>query len=128
VPEGFTLYSLAETIVDAFNFYFDHCFGFYDNTKRWTNSIECYELFKDIEKEQMLEPSRCQSVKRTKVNKVFDSISKRMLFLFDYGDNWHFIVKLTKIEPPQDIKYPIIVKSVGEAPPQYPEIDEEEVF
>jgi len=53
VPEESTLYSLAEEIVVAFDFYFDHCFGFYDNIKRWTESNECYELFKDIEKEEI---------------------------------------------------------------------------
>ena len=31
IPEYFTLYSLAETIVDSFGFDFDHPFGFYDN-------------------------------------------------------------------------------------------------
>ena len=48
IPEYFTLYSLAETIVDSFGFDFDHPFGFYDNIKRWSHSDEGYELFADI--------------------------------------------------------------------------------
>ncbi|MEM4310914.1 MAG: hypothetical protein QXX95_00800 [Nitrososphaerales archaeon] len=49
-----------------------------------------------------------------------------MLFLFDYGDEWHFIVKLKKIEADKkEVNYPLIVKSVGEAPPQY-EMPEED--
>lgn len=52
-----------------------------------------------------------------------------MLFLFDYGDNWHFIVELKGIESPkEDAKYPFVVESVGYAPPQYGEVDEEDEF
>jgi len=124
VPEGSTLYNLAEVIVDSFDFDFDHCFGFYDNIKRWTESTEGYELFADIGEE-----SKFKSVKRTKINEVFDKIKKKMLFLFDYGDEWHFIVELKGIESPEeDAKYPLVAKSVGEAPPQYRhrEMDEED--
>jgi hypothetical protein len=51
IPGDFTLYSLAEAIVDSFGFYFDHPFGFYDNIKKWPNSNEGYELFADIGKD-----------------------------------------------------------------------------
>jgi hypothetical protein len=126
IPERFTLYGLAEEIVDAFDFDFDHCFGFFDNLKLWTESNECYELFKDIEKEQGLEPTYCKSVKKTRVGGVFNEIGKKMLFLFDYGDEWRFIVELKGIElPKQDTNYPLILESIGNAPPQYGEIDED---
>ena len=43
-----------------------------------------------------------------------------MLFLFDYGEEWHFIVELTGIELAKDGgEYPFVVESVGDAPPQY---------
>ncbi len=51
IPEGFTLHSLAEAIVEGFDFDFDHAFGFYDNIERWTDSVEGYELFADIGEE-----------------------------------------------------------------------------
>lgn len=119
IPEGFTLYNLAEAILDSFDFWFDHCFGFYDEMKRWTESREGYELFADIGEE-----SEFKGVKRTKVNRVFDTIKKKMLFLFDYGDEWRFIVELKGIESPtEDANYPFVVESVGEAPPQYGEVE-----
>jgi len=121
IPEGFTLYNLAEVIVDSFDFYFDHAFGFYNNIKRWRESTEGYELFAD-----MGEKSKFKGVKRTKINKVFDKIKKKMLFLFDYGDEWYFIVELKGIESlEEDAKYPLVVESVGKAPPQYEEMDED---
>ncbi len=128
IPEGFTLYNLAKAVVDAFDFDFDHAFGFYDNVRDWISSEECYELFKDLEEEGILTPepySTSKSVKKTKVNEVFNTVGKRMLFLFDYGDEWHFILKLVKIESlKRDVKYPLIMKSVGKAPPQYGEVEE----
>jgi hypothetical protein len=48
-----------------------------------------------------------------------------MLFLFDYGDEWHFIVELKGIELPKEgEKYPLVVESVGGVPLQYGEADE----
>src|SRR3989337_4432311 len=78
IPEGLTLYRLAEAIIDSFDFALDHAFGFYNNIKRWTDSDEGYELFADIGEE-----SRFKGVEKTKVNKVFDKIGKKMLFPFD---------------------------------------------
>lgn len=122
IPNGSTLHSLAEVIVDSFNFDFDHAFGFYDNIKRWTEAEEGYEVFAD-----MGEGSEFKGVKIARVNKVFNRIKKRMLFLFDCGDEWHFIVELKGIESPNDeAKYPFVVESVGEAPLQYGEMDEQD--
>jgi len=65
-------------------------------------------------------PKEYQSVEEAKVSTAFNKIRKRLLGLFDYGDEWHFIVELKGIESPKEnVKYPFIVKSVGEAPPQY---------
>ncbi len=113
--EDFTLYGLAEALVDSFNFNFDHAFGFYDNIAKWPNSNEGYELFADIGEE-----SKFKGVKGTRVNKVFDKVKKKMLFLFDYGDEWHFIVELKGIELAKEgQEYPFLAESVGDAPPQY---------
>jgi hypothetical protein len=122
IPEEFTLYRLAEAIVDSFDFYFDHCFGYYDNLEKWTQSDEGYELFTDIGEE-----SEFKGVERTKVKRVFDKVGKKMLFLFDYGDEWHFIVELKGVESPKEgEKYPLISKFVGIAPPQYEPLDEDD--
>jgi hypothetical protein len=119
IPGDFTLYSFAEAIVDSFHFDFDHPFGFYDNIKRWPRSSEGYELFADIEK-----GSQFKGVKITRAHKVFDKIGKKMLFLFDYGDEWHFIVELKGIELPKEgEQYPSVVKSGGGVPLQYGEAD-----
>jgi hypothetical protein len=113
-----SLYNFAEGIVDSFDFCFDHCFGFFDNLKNWTDSLNSYELFVDIP-DVACDSPESKSVKKTKVQDLF-SINDKMLFLFDYGDGWEFIIQLKKIDSPDMKKsYPLLIDSSGKAPEQY---------
>jgi hypothetical protein len=70
--------------------------------------------------------SDAESVERTKVAAAFATIGKTMLFVFDYGDEWRFQVKLLGLgEKAPKTRYPRLVATLGEAPPQY-EYDEDE--
>ncbi len=111
-----TLYGLAESIVRAFNFDFDHAFGFFSKlTGNVFRSPVQYELFADMGSGI---PSR--SVKRTKIEQAFPMVGSKMLFLFDYGDEWRFKVAVIGISKPEPkASYPKVIKTVGEAPPQY---------
>jgi len=91
-----TLYSFAKFIVRSFGFDFDHCFGFYSNFDRISDSGKAYELFVDV-REEPLSP-KTKGVKKTKVFQVFKKPGDKMLFLFDYGDGWRFIVELKEIK------------------------------
>jgi hypothetical protein len=55
------------------------------------------------------------------------------LYLFDYGDRHLFTVQLgaTSVMPPEELRsrtYPRLVDSQGEAPPQYPDWDDDEIW
>ena len=64
-------------------------------------------------------------MKRTKVAQAFPKIGSKMLFLFDYGDEWKFPVEVIGFgEKMPKTRYPKVLAVVGEAPPQYPDIDE----
>ncbi|MEK7658767.1 MAG: hypothetical protein AAB352_02760 [Patescibacteria group bacterium] len=120
-----SLYNLAEEIVNAFGFDFDHCFGFFDNLDSWTKAKVKYELFADTP-ETRLENPNSKSVEKTKIQQVFTNVGDKMLFLFDYGDNWEFIVELKIIEKPDFKKlYPLLLESAGKAPEQYPAFEDE---
>jgi len=123
IPENFNLYKLAEAIVKDYDFDFDHAFGFFDTiSELWFQSKKKYELFTDMED---IEPTGAESVKNTKVSEVWKNLGDKMLFLFDYGDTWLFVVELTGFDKREvKKKYPHTVKKVGLAPEQYPEIDE----
>jgi len=119
-----SLHDLAAGIVDAFDFDFDHAFGFYSKlTGPYHQSPEKYELFADLEDGA----SDTGSVQRTTVAQAFPAVGKKMLFLFDYGDDWHFKVELTALgQMVPRARYPKILASVGKPPPQHPPADEED--
>ena len=115
------LYDLAFAIVRAFDFDFDHAFGFYSKvTGNIYDSPIKYELFVD-----MGESSDAGSVKRTPIVEAFPAVGGQMTFLFDYGDEWLFRAKTTGLgKKERGVKYPKILKTVGVAPEQYPSDDE----
>jgi len=123
ISGGLSLYKLAGAIVNAFGFNFDHCFGFFDNTaENYFESKKKYELFADL-KDQGIEPVDSDSVKKNKIKDVFKKEGKEMLFLFDYGDNWEFIIKFESLgNKITGEKYPKVVESKGQAPRQYQRI------
>jgi len=78
-----SLYNFARVITQAFDFYFDHCFGFYDNFQRYPDSKMSYELFVDIG-EAPLTP-RNKGVKKTKIQQAFKTIGEKRLFYLIMG-------------------------------------------
>ena len=118
-----SLYGFAQAIVKAFGFYFDHAFGFYTGLTpaKMMREYPRYELFADMGE---TEPN-VGSVRKTKVAKAFPAVGHTMIFLFDYGDQWHFRVSLratgAKIAK---VRYPRVVATHGDSPPQYPDPDE----
>lgn len=90
-----SLYKFAEKIVNKFGFELDHCFGFYSDFEKLSNSSKAYELFVDAEGDLLCENAK--SVKKTKISQAFQQAGEKMLFLFDYGDNNRFMVELTRI-------------------------------
>lgn len=121
VPEDFSLYRLAEAIVGAYGFNFDHAFGFFRKiTEGWDFAdTEKYELFADL-KNEGVEPVDSGSVKKTKVRDVWKKTKDQMLFLFDYGDEWRWVVTLQAFgEKQHGVKYPKILSEKGKVPRQY---------
>ncbi len=119
-----SLYTFAKVITQAFNFSFDHCFGFYNNITRYHDSTKAFELFTDIGEEPSSPTAK--GVKRIQLQRVFTRPGDTMLFLFDYGDGWRFLVELQEIRCAErwDLK-PVILERIGEAPLQYPPLDED---
>jgi hypothetical protein len=48
-------------------------------------------------------------------------VKDTMKFVFDFGDNWRFLLRLERIDPPDPkVPEPTVIESVGQAPKQYP--------
>ena len=118
-----TLDVLANAIVACFGFDFDHSFGFYDNIKNWTQSHERYDSFvEDVDEFDGLGGSRAEHVEKVCVGEVFHEPGKKMLFLYDYGDEWHFVVEFLQVETidkDTEAELPVLLESSGAAPSQY---------
>lgn len=114
-----SLYNFASVITNAFEFQFDHCFGFYDTLMDRENCKKAFELFVDIGEEPTNEAAK--GVKKIRISQAFKNIGEKMIFLFDYGDGWQFNVELKDIRNAEkrDLK-PRILKSIGKASLQYP--------
>ena len=111
-----TLENLAEYILHVFKFDCDHAYGFYDNDYN-----EVYELFHDLNMDSW---AGAKGVKKTLIQDVFQP-KKQMIFLFDYGDEWNFLVECMSIgEVITKQKYPKLLEKLGRAPKQYAGYDD----
>jgi len=124
IADDVTLYQLAAAIVAAYDFDFDHAFGFYSKlTGNFLKSPRQYELFADMGEAD----AGVEGVERTPATEAFARVGSKMLFLFDYGDEWLFQVKLLKRAPRKSkLRQPRLLLSMGEAPVQYPSYDDED--
>lgn len=111
-----------KVITTAFGFDFDHAFGFFSRlTGHVYDSPVRYELFAEPET-----GGKSQSVKRTTVARAFPRVGSKMLFLFDYGDEWRFQVEVIGVsDAVRPGSYTRVVATVGKAPWQYPGVDDE---
>jgi hypothetical protein len=51
---------------------------------------------------------------------------QRIAYLFDFGDEWRVRLTLREITAVDRESYPRVLESVGDAPPQYPDYDDEQ--
>ncbi|TVQ85728.1 MAG: hypothetical protein EA357_00180 [Micavibrio sp.] len=128
-----TLEKLAQGIIRAFDFDFDHAFGFYSSLEDYYNDAqERYELFVDMDVMDGVETEnrhggKLEGVMNTCIRDVFPTPGKQMQFIFDYGDEWRFLVELTGYgNKTPGSRYPKTVRKTGVPPPQYADYDEDE--
>jgi len=115
-----TFEDLHLAIQEAFEFDNDHLYSFYLDGKCYSN----YAIHSPDGGAEYNEPPFADEIylgDERLANK------QRILYLFDYGDCWEFDIALdVKNETGVILKNPEIIKSVGEAPEQYPDFDDED--
>jgi len=106
---------LANTILDAFDFDYDHLYEF--------SYIDSYGHRKQIVHPYIEEGLPADEVR---VGDVPISVGAKMDYWYDFGDNWRFTVALDQVKPSDpSFKTPVILKAHGKAPKQYPSWDDE---
>lgn len=109
---------LAYCILSSFQFDRDHMYLFSDNLKTPFRATETY-FIDDY-------PSTNEIV----VAQVFTELKKKMMFVFDFGHEWRFIVQFIqkRLVEKGEKNFPVITNIVGESPQQYPDYDEEDDY
>lgn len=115
ISSAATLYKLHKAIIDAFEFDDDHEHAFFMDNRVWSH--ESYFFSAPI---RPGEPT----TRKSKLEKLGLVKGSKFKYLFDFGDEWVFQCKVLQILDEATPK-PIVVRSVGEAPEQYPEFDED---
>jgi hypothetical protein len=114
-----TLGDLGEAIPLAFGFDDPHLWSFFLSGKPWDDATEYA---------RSPSPDDGRPARAADRLRIRDApASKEFLFLFDYGDEWHFGVRLvrTGAAPEPGVRYPQVVASRGQAPAQYPPVEDD---
>lgn len=111
-----TLSTLSEAILGAFNFDNDHCYAFFmdDRYRSKTNAYYCDYMEED-----------CASSCKVTLRQLMLRKGDKFKYLFDFGDEWRFQCQVMQ-ELEEKTNAPRVIKSVGEAPEQYPSWDDDE--
>jgi Plasmid pRiA4b ORF-3-like protein len=116
IPATLTLDDLSDTILRAFNFDNDHLYEFSYRSR--------FGTFVRVLHPYMEESPATDEVA---IGEIPLRPGVSMEYLFDFGDQWRFNVKLERIDPADArVKKPKLLEKHGPAPPQYPNLDEDE--
>jgi len=108
-----TLHHLHKAVFKAFERYDEHLYAFFLSNKFWDSSFE-YSLPSP--------ESNAKNAKRARIDSLDLKPQKKFLYLFDFGDEWWHSIELLAIKDREPKgKYPRVIESQGEAPPQYDE-------
>lgn len=111
-----TLNDLHWGIQDAFHLDNDHLYAFFLNNRPWDKHFEYGGP----------NANAPHVASRTPLNSLPLCLNKRFLYIFDFGNELRFTVKVTgKGESKEGVHYPILVDGEGQSPPQYPYFDED---
>lgn len=114
IPGDLTLDDLAEAIIGAFEFTYDHLYHFSYRNRFGVETLINHAV---IEEGPWTSETRVGDVPRQE--------GQSMTYLYDFGDWWEFDVTLERVEPPDPAPpAPTILDARGEAPEQYPSRDE----
>lgn len=108
VSEAHTLLDVHNLIQQAFDFADDHLYAFYMDGKRFSKN--CYNSPMS---------DRGPFVSDVEIGELHLYEGQRILYLFDFGDEWEFTVDVIKITEGKECKEPCILQSKGDSPDQY---------
>lgn len=126
-----TLVVLHGALQAAFDWDDDHLYSFWLNGQFWARDGSEYTHPFALESDPfagwdvpIAKPGRKSAERR--LDRLRLAKGQRIAYLFDFGDEWRVRLTLRQIIADDGGAYPRLLESVGDAPPQYPDYDEED--
>jgi len=125
-----TLGDLHQEIFDAFERYDEHLYTFYlaPKTVKLTRA-SAYRNGKRYSHPGALDNlwhGEAKNAEETTIASLCLSEKQVILYLFDFGDDWWHVITVEKVDadPATAAYYPSVIAERGEAPAQYPQLEE----
>jgi hypothetical protein len=126
-----TLIDLHGALQAAFEWDDDHLYSFWLSGKFWAGDDSEYTHPFALESDPfagwdipIAKPERQSAEER--LDRLGLTKGQRIAYLFDFGDEWRVRLTLRQITADDREPYPRLLDSVGDAPPQYPDYDDEQ--
>lgn len=122
-----TLIDLHEALFGAFGWWEDHLFAFWLSGEFWTGRDSEYAHPFAVAGDVMApyrDSPRAKSAD-VRIDRLELEQGQTIAYVFDFGDEWRVRLKLARVCAADGDPYPRILESRGDAPPQYPEENEE---
>lgn len=122
-----TLVDLHDALRFAFEWDDDHLYSFWLDGKFWSRTGDEYTHPWHAAEPNPLEgfvigPSPRSA--EVRLDRIELTKGQRIAYVFDFGDEWRLRLTLRQVTDDDGQQYPRLLKSVGDAPPQYPDYEE----
>ena len=114
-----TLDDLHATIREAFGWLDDHLYSFWLDGRFWGDPSTEYTA--PVEAEEGV------ATADVSVSELGLERGASIAYVFDFGDEWRVELRVLDTGAADSGRYPRIVASQGQAPPQYPDVEDEEL-
>lgn len=122
-----TLVDVHEALRFAFDWDDDHLYSFWLDGKFWSGTRDEYTHPWHASEPNPLAAFTMRPDPRSAdipLDRLKLREGQRIAYIFDFGDEWRVRLTLRQIAADDGRPYPLLLKSVGEAPPQYQDYDE----
>lgn len=126
-----TLADLHDALQAAFDWDNDHLYAFWLDGEFWsregTEYVHPFGLeFNPFDGWDVPIAKPKRKTAEVRLRRLRLTKGQRLAYIFDFGDEWRVRLTLRQIVADDGRPYPRILESVGEAPPQYADYDENE--
>jgi hypothetical protein len=122
------LHDLHLALRDAHGWDDDHLYAFWLKGRYWANDGSEYTHPLHADTPGPADPYTGNPLPRdaaAQLQRLRLKLGQRIAYVFDFGDEWRIDLRVKTVVAPEEGVYPRIIESGAEAPPQYPDWDED---